>query len=76
MKSKVVTCRKWSQPLLDSFVTAEEIGVRMDLDDYITALCMELGNPTFLVTNAKLEQRIRQASNKILTEIKKSTAQT
>lgn len=68
MKTRVVVSRKWQQPAIEAFVSDEEIGANMDLNDFIQALVQEL-DPA----NTDLAEQLKFASIAVLDEMKKAT---
>lgn len=72
-RSVVTVSRKWSQPNILVWVTNEEIGMGMKLDDYLVALCEEIGNPTLLLTKAQMLQKMREATPVVEREMKEAS---
>ena len=73
MKTKLITSRKWHNPAIRTFVTGEEVGSEIELNDFLEAIVAEIGNPTLLVTKAALKGRLEVASTAILDEMRKAT---
>ena len=46
MKSKITISKHWNSPQIHVWVTDEEIGLQMDMEDFRKALKLELGNLT------------------------------
>lgn len=61
-KTIITKSRKWHSPEILAYVTDDEIGLVMKLDDYWRAIVAEIGNPTFIVTQAQLLAKLRAAS--------------
>lgn len=61
-KTVITKSRKWHSPEILAYVNNEEIGLSIKLDDYLQALVAEIGNPTFIVTQAQLLAKLRAAS--------------
>ena len=74
-KRGVVVSRKWDNPRIDVWFTQEEIGIHMELDSFINAIVAECGNPTLLLTNAQLAERVYTAVLRVVDEMKAATAQ-
>lgn len=72
-RQKVVVSRKWNSPNITVFITDEEIGIAMSLDNWIEAVVSEIGNPTLMVTKAQLKDNLIKAAEAIATEMKQST---
>lgn len=45
MKALVVKSRKWHEPDIEAYVMSTEVGVRIDLNDFIAALAMYKSYP-------------------------------
>ena len=61
-KSVVTKSRKWNNPAIFAWVNNESIGMGMSLDDYLAAVVQEIGNPTFIMTQAGLLAALKKAS--------------
>lgn len=73
MRTKIVVSRKWSKPQIEAFVSQEEVGASIDLDEFIAAVVEEIGNPTTLVTKAGLKSKLEIAAEAVLSELRHST---
>lgn len=77
---RVLTVCKVGGPLkrapIEMWVEDQEVGVRMTLDSFLSALTSEIGNPTLLVTQAMLEKQLRAAADRIVTNMKRETTGT
>jgi hypothetical protein len=73
MKTKLIVSRKWHQPQIETFLSNEEVGASMELTDFIQALSEHIGNPTLLITKGALAQKLQQASDAVLDEIRRAT---
>jgi hypothetical protein len=58
---------------IEMWVTLDEVGIRMALDDFLNALAAEVGNPTLLVTQAQLLKRLQTATQNIAAAMKNET---
>lgn len=74
MKKQVVVSRKWDNPNIEVSVCDIEIGIRISLDDFINALAIEVGNPTFVMTVNGLKSRLIEASVQVIEGMKIETA--
>ena len=74
MRSKIVTSRKWHTPDIETFLTNDEVGASMPVDDFIQALVEEVGNPTMLLTKNALLAKLLQASIAVQCEMRQATA--
>lgn len=72
-KRLVVKSRKWHQPNVETYVTHKEIGVQIDLDDFLQALVAEIGNPTFLLTKKQLTKALQAAADSTIDEMASHT---
>lgn len=73
MKTKLIVSRKWHQPTIETFLSAEEVGSSIDLNDFLTALVEHIGNPTLLVTKTALAKKVQEASDAVLDEMRRTT---
>lgn len=75
MKSRpvVTITRKWHNPEIYTVVNDKSISLEMGLDDFIKALLIEFGSPTFVLTKTQFEQRINMAVASIITGIKEES---
>ena len=72
-KEQVVISRHWNNPHIRVTVTNALIGIEMLLEDYITAVVEEMGNPTKLVTRAQLKKQMTAASEEVCRKMKQAT---
>lgn len=73
MKTKVVTSRKWHQPQIETFLSAEEVGAKMELADFLIAVVEHIGSPAMLLTKSALQAKVQEASDAVLDELRKAT---
>ena len=69
MKTKITTSRKWKQPNITTFVSEDEVGAEMDINDFLTALTEELGDPQ-KIKKQDLRSKIEIAAQAIIHEMK------
>ena len=74
MTEAVVTGRKWNNPKIYAEILHDGIEMKMSFEDFLTALAAEVGSPTFLMTRAGLELRIKEASGRVLKEMRDASA--
>lgn len=72
-KSRVVISRHWDHPAINVNVTDTDIKVMMSMQEFLDALCTEVGNPALLLTEGMLRKRIRAASETVLGKMKEAT---
>ena len=72
-KSVVVISRRWDNPKINISVTNEGIGMVMSLDKFIVAVGKEMGNPTMLITNKMLVDKLNAVTNVVIDEMKEAT---
>jgi hypothetical protein len=72
-KATVVVSRKWRNPNIKLAVSVEGLGISMDLNEFIKAMCVECGNPALLLTVSHMEKRMIEASKKVVTEMKQES---
>lgn len=72
MKTKIIVSRKWDKPEIEVFATSA-IGAKMDVNDFLSALVEEMGNPTMLLTKAQMKAKMIAASEVVIREMKSTT---
>jgi hypothetical protein len=67
--------RYWHQPQISVAITDAEIGLSMDLQDYLKALSAEIGSPAMLMTQAGLLKKMQDASVVVQFKTQEATRQ-
>lgn len=70
---QVTITREWHSPEITTKVCNKEISLSITLDDYLIALAYELGSPAFLFSKNTLLNKMKQASEDVITAIKKES---
>jgi len=70
MNEQIVTGRKWNSPKIYAELLDDGVEMRISFDDFLIALSAEIGSPTFLMTRAGLEARIKAAGERVLAEVR------
>lgn len=70
---KIVVSRKWNNPNIEIFLNTTEVGARIELFKFLELLVLEIGNPTLLVTKSALSNKLQEATDKIVSELKNQT---
>lgn len=73
MKTKIVTSRKWEAPDIETFVSEDEVGAKMTLNDFLDALVAEIGDVTKIKNSEQLKSKINVAAADVLHEMRKQT---
>lgn len=73
-ETKLVIRRQWNNPVIEVYISKDDIGLKMSLNDFLHALAEEVGNPTFLVTKAGLKKKLLDKADWVLTNVKQETA--
>ncbi len=73
MKSIVTISRLWNSPEIKSFMSHQEVGSSMDLDDFLESLVEHIGNPTTLVTKKQFLAKLKWAAEAVKVEMKDKT---
>lgn len=71
--NKVIVSRHWHNPQINAFVTVQDVGAEMDLDDFLLAVLDILGKPTYIMTREQLKTKVMAAKEEVVTELKKAT---
>lgn len=71
--SHVRISRKWHFPEIAIKVTNHEIGIEMELADFIRALAAEIGNPAGILTRAQLLAKLEAAAELVTVSMKRET---
>lgn len=58
---------------IEMWITGDEVGIRMALDSFITALVAKVGNPALVFTQAKLQAKLAAAAEEIVSQMKAQT---
>lgn len=72
-KTTVVISRKWHHPQITMSVTDEGIRIEIPLEDFLKALCDEIGKVTWVFTKAEFLRRYDAAVEKVISGIKEET---
>ncbi len=70
---KIIICKKWQEPEIQVYVTNQEIGTRMHIDDYLESLVEQITNLSFTFTKATLLAKLRAGHANIANEMKQTT---
>jgi hypothetical protein len=80
MKYSVTISRKWNKPEIKTMVFAcheidEDIFIRLEvsLENFLEALKEEIGPVTWIFTQEKFNSILKEASNRVIEEIKKES---
>ena len=73
MKTAIVVSRKWQQPTIEAFMSKEEIGAKMAVEDFLKSLVAEMKSPFSVMTKDALLKRMLTAWETIEKELKDST---
>lgn len=72
--ARVTICRKWQvNSPIEAFCSTDEIGAKMELTDFISALVAQIGSPALMFSRAQLHSEIMKATDAILDEMKQTT---
>lgn len=74
MRSKLVISRHWDNPKIAVTIDNEGIALKMLVDDFFKVLAAEIGNPTFIMTEASLVKKMKEAMPKIESKIKETSS--
>jgi hypothetical protein len=74
-KTVITIGRKWNNPRIMVWVTDEEIGLGLSLDDFLIALAAEIGNPATLLTSAQMLRRIQASAKSVIETVKEHSAE-
>lgn len=55
---------------IEMWVSDNEVGLRISLEDYLAALVTEIGNPAFIMTQNAFAKRLNDASAAIVLRMK------
>ena len=73
-KSIVTISRYWNSPRINTFITNEQIGLKIELDSFVDSLIQEIGSVWSILTKKDFEDRVRAAYKKTLEKIKEESA--
>lgn len=73
MKTAVVVSRKWDSPAIYAYMTTDEVGASMSVEDALRSMIEEMGSPTFVMTKATLLKKMLESWEVVAKEIKEAT---
>jgi hypothetical protein len=73
-ETHVLVSRRWDNPNITVAITRADISIAMSVEDFVTALALEVGNPTFLMTTAGLKTALQAAATNVVEGMKAETA--
>lgn len=73
IKEAVVISRQWNNPTIRAYMTVKDVGSEMELNEFLKTILEIVGSPTFTMTKNQLANKIFEAKNQILVEMKKAT---
>jgi hypothetical protein len=74
-KMTVVISRHWESPNISITVNEEKIEVMCKLDDFVNALCDEIGSPSLMFSRKTLRRRAFASMVMAIEKIKQATIQ-
>lgn len=74
VKMVVLVSKRWDNPTITVGIAPEGLTMQMTLDEFITALALEVGSPAMLFSQEKLRQKLQEAADKIRFEMQAATA--
>lgn len=72
-KRAIVVSRKWKELQIEAFMSNEEVGAKTDLTQFMKAVADQMGSPTFVMTRAQLLQKLLDATELVVKELKDGT---
>jgi hypothetical protein len=72
-KETLIVSRQWNCPAIRVFMNQKEVGAEMDIKEFLEALVENVGNPTFLVTKAQMLNKLNEAAEAVIVEMKRAT---
>lgn len=73
-RSKVVVSRQWDNPQILCEITKDGISLAINGDAFVRAVVTEVGNPTLLVTQKQLREKLDEAFQRVIDEIKRASS--
>ena len=73
MNERVIISRKWANPHIVAFVDVAEIGAKMDIEEYLESLVLELTNIPLVFTKTALLEKLREAHKAVSAEMRNTT---
>jgi hypothetical protein len=73
MVDKVIILRKWKEPHITAFMNQDEIGAKMDIDEYLESLVSQITNIPLVFTKASLLEKLKQSHVSVATEMRQMT---
>ena len=72
-KEKIVISREWNNPTIRAYMSSKEVGAEVDLDEFLTAILTIVGSPTMVMTRTQLANKVFDAKERVVVELKKAT---
>lgn len=72
-KETLIVSRQWNSPTIRVFMNQKEVGAEMDIKEFLEALVVNVGNPTLLVTKTQMLNKLNEATEAIVIEMKRAT---
>jgi len=73
MKSVITISRFWHSPKITTTISNESIKLKMDLEDFVTALKEEVGSVTWTFRKETFEKQLDEAVERTLKKIQQET---
>ena len=65
--------RKWTEPKIEINLSAEAISLTIEMGEFADALCAEIGSPALLMSKAALREKVGEALQVVMDEMKSTT---
>lgn len=73
MNEKIVISRKWEQPEIRAYVTAQEVGAEMSVDEFLDSLMSQISNIPLTFTKETMLSKLKAASKEVFIEMRDKT---
>jgi preprotein translocase subunit SecE len=73
MPQHVTIMRKWNHPQIHITINEEEINLKMDLHEFMSAVREEIGRVTWTFTKETFDEQFNNAVSKVITAVKRET---
>ena len=73
MKTIITVSRKWNNPHIKTTITNEEISLQMDMDDFKSALKIEIGSVTWTFKKETFNKMLDEAIMRVISGIKEES---
>jgi hypothetical protein len=73
VRTALVISRHWDNPHISVTISDQRISLKMDIDDFLRALALDISSPFAVVTRAQLEKKLKEAASNVVEKAKETS---